>query len=206
MPRKQKLKRTTPRNPHQGNGVIEMDLIRKIAWKFHAESGMPFEDLVQEAAYAWWAWAEGHAPNYPKYDPCKSAFTSFAYMCVSSHLRTLSSREGKIPPSNDIDNYDLENGDVDTEARIEFLDRLRRGPPEVQFVVKLVLETPTEILSLNTPTDMQRELCKRLEKEFNLTRAEAKIYLAQLRGLLFDEDGCESADAHVSLWTEHCHA
>jgi RNA polymerase sigma factor (sigma-70 family) len=58
----------------------KQDLIRKLAWSAHKESGMDWKDLFQEACIAAFE-AE------KKYEPRRGSASTFLWFCISNHLR-----------------------------------------------------------------------------------------------------------------------
>lgn len=57
-----------------------IDLIRKIAWSFHHSTGLEWEDLFQEAAYAYCESIQTHQPD-------KGKVTTHIWHCVTNHLK-----------------------------------------------------------------------------------------------------------------------
>ena len=57
-----------------------IDLIRKVAWSFHNTTGLDWDDLFQEAAYA-------YCVGLQSYDPNKGKITTHVWHCITNHLR-----------------------------------------------------------------------------------------------------------------------
>jgi RNA polymerase sigma factor (sigma-70 family) len=59
-----------------------LDLIRKIAWKFARQHGLDFDDLFQEACLAC-------VRAYPRYNPERATFSTFLWHTATNALRDL---------------------------------------------------------------------------------------------------------------------
>lgn len=57
----------------------DLRLIQKIAYSFHATTGMEISDLIQEGVYA-------YLKASKKYNPEKSKFSTYIWNCISLHL------------------------------------------------------------------------------------------------------------------------
>ena len=57
-----------------------INLIRKVAWSFFVTTGLDWEDLFQEAAYA-------YCVGMQDYDPEKGKISTHVWHCMTNHLR-----------------------------------------------------------------------------------------------------------------------
>jgi DNA-directed RNA polymerase specialized sigma subunit len=57
----------------------DLGLIQKIAYSFHAATGLEISDLIQEGAYA-------YLKASKKYNPEKAKFSTYIWNCISLHL------------------------------------------------------------------------------------------------------------------------
>ena len=126
---------------------MEMNMLRKLAWSFAGTTGLDFEDLFQEAALTWCK-----IEKSDRYDCRKSAFNTYAYLCINNHLKTMATRDKKYRNYNvAADDQQLQaiaDKKATPEQSAQWHDRLHLLSAEAQFVLKLIFESPVEFLQL----------------------------------------------------------
>lgn len=159
---------------------MEEGLVRKLAWSFHRTTGIEYDDLVQEAAFCWYKWVVDN----PQYDPRRCAFTTWATMCIKSHLLNIAIRHRRSASSEmTILNDDIRDNGPQPHQNLEFLEELRALSDEGRLVVRMIFDAPYELLHL-TPHQAQRELLEKLKEEYGLTHQQARAAIAEVRELL----------------------
>lgn len=100
-----------------------IDLIRKIAWSFHNTTGLDWDDLFQEAAYA-------YCVGMQTYDAEKSKISTHMWHCITNHLRNYI-REQQGPEF-----IPLEALERTTAPSSNFLDTLSK---DAYYIAQMVL-------------------------------------------------------------------
>lgn len=70
-----------------------INLLRKISWKYHEKTGMDWDDLFQEAYIGYW-WA------LQQWDPNKGKFSTILWNCMTSQILTYLDSEYKYKYEN----------------------------------------------------------------------------------------------------------
>ena len=127
---------------------IELDMARKLAWSFHKSTNIDYDDLYGEALLGY-AMAVDAAEVRGTYDPEKSAFTSFAWMCMNHHLcSVIHQRKYKSIGSMELDPKILDYRLPSPDRKLAFKDFLSHLSEEARFVVEMVLKSPVDFLEL----------------------------------------------------------
>lgn len=180
---------------------MNVDLCQKIAWSFHQRSGVDFDDLVQEAYYAWVAWVDGKAwgaecaNENPKYDPKKSSLRTFGYQNLYFHLTNVTTRAGRQPytipmtvhnpASGDDEIIEPAGNDPTPDQNLIFKEAIRDLPDEVTLVLDIIFSAPSDYLSLH-PASALNELTKVLIKDHGYSKTKARSALNSIRSMLKD--------------------
>ena len=167
---------------------METNLARKLAWSFHHTTGLEFEDLYQEACLAY-CWAERDS----NYDPRKAAFTSFAYMCMRSHLcnivtkcRADASRRFPTDTIALLNDWEAIDNAPAPDEELEFREQLGELSKEARFVIRLVFESPHEYLCL-TSREAQAKIRQYLRDQ-GWSWVDIQKTLKEIKGLLRQTD------------------
>lgn len=114
-------------------------LLRKIAWSFHKTTGIDWDDLFQEAAYA-------YCVSIDKYKPEKGMISTHVWHCVTNHLKNYLQEEFK--QTGHIDCYEALELALPNIAvnHPQFLDALTE---DAKHIAKLVLSTPKKFVVLS---------------------------------------------------------
>ena len=117
-----------------------INLLRKIVWSFHKSTGVDWDDLFQEAAYAYFTSIE-------KYDPKKGKLSTHVWHCVSNHLKNYLREEFK------------QTGFIDYhEALEDILPNLSTNHPtffdsltdDAKYMANIVLSSQKKFVVLST--------------------------------------------------------
>jgi hypothetical protein len=114
---------------------IDLSIPKKLAIKYAFKTGMEMEHLLGEALQTYWI-----ALCNPEYDPCKSAFSTYAYICINSRLMDVTAkyrREDGIPKL-ELDEQ-MPDQSVSIEHECYFNELLRQLPSDARFIVWMVL-------------------------------------------------------------------
>jgi hypothetical protein len=114
---------------------IDLSIPKKLAIKYAFKTGMEMEYLLGEALEAYWI-----AMCDPTYDPCKSAFSTFAYIVVNSRMMDIEykHRRERLTPMVELDEQ-MPNQSVSIEHECYFNELLRQLPSDGRFIVWMVL-------------------------------------------------------------------
>ena len=111
-----------------------IDLIRKIAWKYQKVSREPYKDLFQEGYL-------GYVHAKDTYDPNRGAFSTHAWTCVANSIKDyLKAMERKNALLNPIEDLAILNAEI---PRTDFFDSL---PEESLEIAKMVLSAPKDFV------------------------------------------------------------
>jgi hypothetical protein len=67
----------------------DLNLIRKVAWSFHRTTRIDFDELVQEAALAYYASSQ-------RYDKSKGSYSTFIWWAITNHLKNFVKKEKRF--------------------------------------------------------------------------------------------------------------
>jgi hypothetical protein len=114
---------------------IDLSIPKKLAIKYAFKTGMEMEYLLGEALEAYWI-----AICDPTYDPCKSAFSTFAYIVVNSRMMDVAwkHRRERAMPTVELDDQ-MKADTVSIEHECYFNELLRQLPSDARFIVWMVL-------------------------------------------------------------------
>lgn len=127
-----------------------LNLVRKIAWSFHATTGIEMEDLYSEACLA-------YAIAIKKHNPLICKETTFMWYCIQNHLKTyIENLKKKTIPSLSIEDLKYDSM-VDIDLVFEKLSR------EAQQVARYILMTPLIYASMD-PKKAKRKVLKVMAK------------------------------------------
>lgn len=112
-------------------------LLCKIAWSFHKTTGIEWEDLVQEAAYA-------YLMGIKKYDPERGKISTHIWKVVSNHLRNFLKEEWK--QTGHLDYYDALEW---TNIEVNHPTFMEAMTEDARQIAKIVLSTPKKFAPLN---------------------------------------------------------
>lgn len=121
-------------------------LLKKVAWSFHKTTGLPWEDLFQEAAYA-------YCMSIKNYDPNRGAISTHVWHSITNHLRNYLKEEFK--QTGHLEYYEaleLALPNLATNSP-NFLDSMTADAREI---AKLVFTTPKKFVALTIEDAEQR--------------------------------------------------
>lgn len=113
----------------------DIGLIRKIAWSFHKTTGIEWEELFQEAAFA-------YCKGLKTYNPDKGKITTYMYWFIAGHLKNYLAKELKQIPTESLDSAAYQTVEIDN-----FFDKLSK---EAQEIADIVLYTPGKFIKLSS--------------------------------------------------------
>lgn len=102
-------------------------LIKKIAWTFARTTGLPLNDLIQEASLA-------YLKSEETYNPAKGARTTHAWYCITNHLKNYLKTEKKHLYGACSFNEDLESFDSNVNSK-SYKDSLTEDALKIAEVV-----------------------------------------------------------------------
>jgi hypothetical protein len=137
-----------------------INLLRKIAWSFHKTTGMDWDDLFQEAAYA-------YCISMEDYKPEKGALSTHVWSCILNHLRNYLKEEMKQHGHLEYyESLELALPNMSTNHPT-FLDSLTMDAREI---AKLVFSTPKKFVVLNIEEAEQRVIRIMLKNGWDCNR------------------------------------
>jgi len=111
-----------------------INLIRKVAWSFHYTTGLDWDDLFQEAAYAYLEGIKSHNPK-------KGTISTHMWVCMSNHLRNYIKEQEYYNCTSPFE----EGYDFPTDSN-DFFDRLTE---DAQTVARMVLSSSKKFVVLD---------------------------------------------------------
>jgi DNA-directed RNA polymerase specialized sigma24 family protein len=161
---------------------MEMKMIRKLAWSFHRTTGLEIEDLIQEACFIWLK-----EQNGKRYDCRKSAFNTFAYLCMQTHLATIATKEKRRVKTADV-NEMLADKSPQPNQRAEFMSELKTLSEDAKIVMRIIFDSPYEFLCI-TKRRSEKNVVKTLVSKYDLPLKTAKDAVKEIRAMLGNSSG-----------------
>jgi len=129
-----------------------MQIVRRIAWNFHATTGIAFEDLFGEALVSFYSAKESYKPNRG------TKFTTWAYM-VTQHKMIDFCKKWKLRTAYNIEDLKEEPSitDVSPFILLEFIGMRK----DALYVAKMILENPVRFDVKTSKALITEELLKR---------------------------------------------
>ena len=114
----------------------DLNLIRKVAWSFHKNTGIEFEELFSEAALA-------YVEALQTYNPHKAKHSTWMVHNMRNHLITFCAKEKKQTHET------LQNfaGRENQERDYSFREMLNGLPQDMRLICKIIFDAPEEILA-----------------------------------------------------------
>ena len=123
-----------------------INLIRKIAWSFQKSTHLEYDDLFQEAAFA-------YLKAMKKYNPKKGAITTYSFYCMTSHLKNYVKKQNQ---------YNLNIAfDEEITPLMSVSNYIKELPIDAKEIVNLILEQPLKY-SLMPAKDVKKEIGNKL--------------------------------------------
>lgn len=126
-----------------------INLIRKIAWSFHATTGVAYNELVSEATLAYFeAMTALTGKSNRKFNPKphlpeQSKLTSYYYRCMQNALVNFCKKELRTVSSRTVMEYDAHYTPTD-----DFLETLNEMPVDCKVITDYVLKHSDEFATL----------------------------------------------------------
>jgi RNA polymerase sigma factor (sigma-70 family) len=138
-----------------------LNLIRKIAWSFHHTTGLEFDDLLQEAT-----WAYLHALK--TYDPKRGRITTYVWVHITSHLKNYLKQENKHnDPIDFIEDIEIEMLDHSYVTPTPFWESLSQ---DAQEVAEMVITSPKPFITHGKPKARKRVKQVMINRGWDLNR------------------------------------
>jgi hypothetical protein len=151
------------------------NLAKSLSWTYAQRTGIEYEELYAEAALSFLS-AQG------RYDPERSALTTFAYVAISNHLKGFRpSRWVSLEPE---EMEQLPDTHVQIGQRAEFLSALADLSKEAQHVCLLALSIPSEVWELVPKSSQAQGLLITLLREQGWRHRKIKKSFGEIRTVL----------------------
>lgn len=136
--------------------LSDIGLIRKIAWGFCKSTRLDFNDLFQEACFAYFKSLEA-------YNPKKGALSTYMWWCISSHLKNYLKTEQKHSNCTPFEEFseDIREEYIYAPSKLDYFEKLSE---DALMIAKMVLRTPT-IYATRTPEDVVSRLKNIMEQQ-----------------------------------------
>lgn len=125
-----------------------IDLIRKLAWKFHNSTGIDWQELFSEATL-------GYCIALKSYKADKGKFSTYLYSCVRNQLIAFVYKEQKNNKFFSVEDFEFPRTQT---VFFELYDSLSR---EAKMIANIILKSPHKYLSLS-PSKARRKVEKDL--------------------------------------------
>lgn len=117
-----------------------LNLIRKLAWKFTKRTGLNYQELFSEATVA-------YCEAILDYEPDKNCkLTTFAYTCMNNHLINFSKKEQRRQERVKQESEWPDHIYGGQEEEVSFFDLIEDWPDDAKYVAEMILESPERYL------------------------------------------------------------
>ena len=126
-----------------------LNLIRKIAWNFHRSTGIDFDELLQEAAFA-------YIIHLPDWKPSRGRISTFMWVSITDHLK----RYRIDLKKHELDRFNIIKHDKITEQNL-IINQLS---PEAFKIAQIILKTPKPYITM-TPDRAKKRIVHILKQQ-----------------------------------------
>lgn len=166
--------------------MVDLALCKKLSLAFSKSTGVEYEELFQEACFAWVKWIE----DSPLYDKSRGSFRAFATCALRSHFLTYCNKS-KTKKLNTINLEKTPSESVyfiatspSPEEALNWKDKINNVSEEAKFVLSLIFNAPQDFLSHNSPREAVKHLVDELTNKHQFKRDIAKKIVGEIKSLL----------------------
>lgn len=158
--------------------MVDVELCQKIAHSFHRTTQMEYEELLQEAYCTWFNVVE----KQTDYDPRRASLKTFATTCIHGRLSALAAKNKHRPKTTELD-YEMPDMSLPADAALEWQDKVNSLTVDAKLVVRMILESPHELLTLSG-SEARKKIVQTLVEQHGFAELKAKGVVREIRSIL----------------------